>query len=214
MIQAERVLACLTKSAEPFAKEFPNLATVKGEMERSHDPFLSRIEDMDRALHTLNGMLHSEKPLDDRYKNVIELQTRLSEHSYRDGTVPHFITFKELRKTVEATDKNVLHQQPIHNNVIRTLAFIRKYIRDNQWNFPTQITDNPTQVFAGMIIEGYGELVSQQFNDRSLARPTVLAIEEVLWDSYRDSDLLHDVLPWMKEEQSDFSKAFQKEFAA
>lgn len=209
MQKTERVLACLRKKGEPLGNEFTSIRSLLSDIAANPDEYVSRIETFDNAILTLNGLVGTLGLNREWFKNIAELQGTLSEHQIH-GTIPHFPRLQTLRTISEEMERDTTKHPPGIYAIRHTISTVHGYVRSGEWSFPTTITNNPKQVFSGMVIEGYAELMAQFFNDRRLARTTVLALEEVLLDTYRGSDLLADVLPWMQEEASDFSPGIEK----
>lgn len=93
---------------------------------------------------------------------------------------------------------------------VETFRDVRVKVQEGEWEFPTKVTD-PHMLTSGLLIEGYGLFLERLNGEEGLAREFVLGFEEVLWNEFRDSALLQDVLPWMVEEKEEFSPKMRDE---
>lgn len=145
-----------------------------------------RVEEFHEAAIDLNWLV------DSRYY--------LSEYLYRD-----VLTLRENLNQPPPLITQFKDQDPAHlrEYLYGTFADIQGFIDSGQWQFPGQV-NNPLQLASGLLIEGYGHLVGKFYDRPDLARTTVLAVEEILFNRYPSAYLLEDVLEWMVEERADF----------
>ena len=70
---------------------------------------------------------------------------------------------------------------------------------------------DPKVLTSALLIEGYGLFLERLYDAPGLARNFVLGFEEVLWNKFKKSRFLKDVLPWMIEERDAFSPKMSQE---
>jgi hypothetical protein len=175
-----------------------------------------RVAEFDQTITTMNQMLASQTPVSSDYHH-------------------DFLALKEVGITSLPTLGELASLKPPENLTKGRLEFSCKLIGGalNQvkeqmapggtWNWVTNITE-PHQALSGLLIEGYGYLLSQAHPEAraDLRRNFVLAFEEILWTNAKESSwgetprqvsLLNDVILWMTEEKDSFPAKLADEMA-
>lgn len=195
MTEYRSVPSILLGEASEHFGEVPNVVKAVDFFRQQNPKLLRRqVKEFDAIIKSLNKE-RLEGPYPDSYRNVILLNQMI-------GAMP-LPTLTEL--VLEHPQENV---KPAHF----TIEEIQQKINTHEWEFPHTV-DNPEQLAAGLLIEGYGLDMVRRYKRPEVARQFVLAFEEILYDHFKlkRSSLKSAVLPWMVEERGDFSPNIQKE---
>lgn len=99
-------------------------------------------------------------------------------------------------------------EQRYQTSIQNTFSQIAQHVSTHEWQFPTDITDNPGKVVSGLLIEGYGLYLENYLQKPGTARTFVLAFERVLFTKHPESKLLKDVALWVDEEIGSYPPGF------
>lgn len=185
----------ILRGARIHLGEFPNVANALLEIKTDPTEFRSRFFEFEYALGLVNSSIRNGVRRD-LYPNLAK--TRRIMRNYRIPT-PDLAVRRGDRLLFRASNE--------------AFKRINTAIREGEWQFPHTVQD-PNVLTSALLIEGYGQFLEDFYRKPGLARSFVLGFEEVLWDQMRDSKILADVLPWMKEEAADFSPKMQSELLA
>lgn len=175
--------------------DIENIQRTLQEIRRHPAEFRTRVAELETAVSVINSLLRSTHLDPNTYQHVIELRQLLG----KDESIHNMVELVGMyREGLVQTD---FSQTPVLLD--RAFDEVHSRVVGGKWPFATE-TGNPFKLAAGLLIEGYG-LFSEIFRGKpDMARTTVLAIEEVLIANMPQSQLLKDVLGWIKEERDDF----------
>ena len=177
--------------------DIPNIASALAEVRANPGPYQRRVNEFHAVLDRLNQIQASGEVLGEGYMFA---DTFTSYDALPDKTfpTPQWI-FQNRDKAFDLTGA-----------AEDGFLDMRRAIKDREWKFPHEVTD-PNVLTSALLIEGYGKFYEALTWEPGDARKFVLGFEEVLWNEFRDSELLKDVLPWMIEEREKFSPKMQEE---
>lgn len=166
---------------------------------RNPEGFATRVSEFEDTIGAMNDLMLGDAIDARRYGSVAALRGFFVEGEPISTPSDLVTLYDDWREYGEYEETGRVMQSffPKIHNIIAT----------HQWEFPTQITDNPNKLASGLLIEGYGQLMEDLYEKPGLARKFVLGFEEVLISQRPDAAILSDVIDWMAEEKDDFSPA-------
>ena len=191
----------LRHEARRFFGDIPNIANAINEVRANSEQYNARIAEFHRVLGDFADIqIYREDP-GERFlhaKRFTGLRFPPTEVFPSLSWVMAEYSFSKNAKTSLAAKE--------------TFRDIQGKIRDGEWKFPAQVT-NSNVLTSALLIEGYGLFIEKLTGEEGMARTFVLGFEEMLWNRFRDSEILKDVLPWMIEERDEFSPKMRDELA-
>ncbi|MDP3988434.1 MAG: hypothetical protein Q8P80_04815 [Candidatus Levybacteria bacterium] len=164
--------------------------------------YIQRIQEFKETIDILNNFFSQESIDNSKYKNLADLKDTFKPIGNHNGSIVplKLITPEEVQDIYTDPYKRRVYSV-ITEAVDPFFAKLHEIVVKKEWEFPTEITDNPNKVISGMLIEGYGLFLEDFYKKEGLQRKFVLAFEEVLVLHKPESKILSDVSDWMKEEE-------------
>ncbi|MBI2601381.1 hypothetical protein HYW42_05530 [Candidatus Daviesbacteria bacterium] len=183
----------MLKGADLYLGAIPNVRRRTTEIKNDPASFEVRISEFHAGLDTLSKVISPEAELDRmNYFNVVALGNELEG---KPIPTPEGIISSRDNSTISVAQD--------------TFREIRQRVTRGEWQFPNEVEEQG-KLTSGLLIEGYGLFLEKLYDNPRLSRLFVLALEEVLWNEFQDSNLLRDVTPWMIEERSEFAVRVEK----
>ena len=146
-----------------------------------------RLEEFDVVLATLN--YHYPENLDpNRYAGVIAFRNHAG-----GATLPSLsdLFLKGKKGRNDDVAKQYESQGPLYPTIQYSFEQIASLIKERNWQFPHQLTDNPNLLISALLIEGYGVFVEKYLKKEDLARTFVIAFEEILYSFHQEGSTLY-----------------------
>lgn len=152
-------------------------------------------KEFDEIIKNMNFIIKGNEPINE---NSFGAVARLKEK--RPEPLP---SLEELTLSKGGEKSDVLKE------IMETFTEVGEGLGENgKWNWATK--ELLRVMASGLLIEGYARLLSRAKSDE-LKREIVLGFEETGWFFARESNIMQDVIPWMKEESGDFSPNVRQE---
>lgn len=167
------------------------------------------------AAHHLSGIPNVRGALLEFGKNPEVFSDRVTEFGQTLGTMNTLLrgsdldanTFGklvELRSCLPVLRFPALGEAGV-GSIQDTFLTLRQKITSGEWEFPTQIMDNPNHLASGLLIKGYGLFLERIYKQEDLARKFVLAFKEFIYNTHPESLIVGDVVKGMRAEADEFS---------
>lgn len=187
------------QAAWPFRRS-PDALKALHWLKDSPQEFEKITKEFDEIIKNMNFILKGDEPInEDNFGAVTRLKTSTN------------FPLPSLEELAEAVSRN--KKADIFTTIGGVFAEIGKGLPEGGlWNWATK--ELPRVMATGLLIEGYGLMLSKHFGEDTVKRNFVLGFEETGWAFARESSIMQDVIPWMKEESGDFSPNVRQQLEA
>jgi len=181
------------RGTKAYLNDIPNVSSALTEFNANPGEFNARVKEFTTVLVAFNMTTCLESNLGAEYLNVLQYRRAMGRYPV---PMPQSILSD--------------HNRYFLHIAAETLVDINLKTKKGEWKFPTEVKD-PKVLTSALLIEGYGLFLERLYDAPGLARNFVLGFEEVLWNKFKKSRFLKDVLPWMIEERDAFSPKMSQE---
>lgn len=170
--------------------------------------FQRRVENVEMVIGVVNKTLSSPEISAD-FTNIQALRS-----AFPGQTLPRILEVYTALQGYAAMHpgERVRSKAPVATmigSVSETFDDIHKKALSGEWEF-VRAERSDDRLISGLLLEGYGLFMEKFTGIEGIGRTTVLALEEQLVTTYRTSDVLKAVLPWMIEERQDFGGSIRR----
>lgn len=200
--EIEKVTEILLRETVVGVRGSANIKVANDYFWRNREGLTSRVREFETATSTLSTYLNKRPVLDSNlYKNVVELRD-----VWERGQ--DLASFTEEFAICEAVRQDDPEQAVVVEAAWRE---IRQNILSDEQEF-VRSTSDPGKLASVLLIEGYGFYIQRVYAPfrPDLARTLVLSLEEILLITQPESQILKDVIGWMKQEKDEFGPKIVK----
>lgn len=177
-------------------RHVPNIRDSLQWIRKNPEGFSTRVLELSTAIGVMNDMLEDQEVEESRFGNIARIKAFIGEEEVVNSPEDFFAIYDDWK--VEGWYES-------SGSLLKDFfPRIHGLISSGKWEFSTTVVD-PNKLTSALLIEGYGQLLEDYYEEPGLARAFVLGFEEVLINRYPQSELFKDVADWMVEEKDDFS---------
>ncbi len=159
------------------------------------EQFRQITQEFDLIIKNMNFILKGDEPANlDNFGGVARLKQALPNLS--QAPLP---SLEELAETINSQGK-----KDVLDAITDIFAEVGGGLPEGgAWNWAAK--ELPRIMGSGLLIEGYARMLARYCHDDAIKRDFVIGFEETGWAFAKEKGIMQDIIPWMKEENGDFS---------